>query len=77
MTLTNIQPFEPCRFRPGTQGFYGLCSFCGKVYAGRERGAEFMAKDIAGRLFALCKYHGKQAIFDEKTKAATRAQTSH
>lgn len=63
MKLRNIQPFEACRFSPGTHGFSGLCSFCGKVKFGRQEAAEYMGQDKRGRMFSLCQSHGQRAIF--------------
>ncbi len=68
MRIRNIRPFEASRFNVGTQGFNGLCSFCGKVYHGRQRAAEFMGTSVDGKRYALCEYHGKEAIFDEKER---------
>lgn len=68
MRIRNIRPFEACRFNVGTQGFHGLCSFCGKVYQGATRAAVFMGTSADGKTYALCHYHGKQAIFDDKER---------
>ncbi len=64
-----VRRYERSVFRPGTAGHAGWCSFCGKVLAGPERRATWMAVDRWGRTFALCEGHGRSLRIEQTMKA--------